>query len=192
MLFGHSHLRFYRRNIIPVVLLNGDVTYRLADAASFPWDRHPGHAHAAAYRKRFEEGGRALIGTVDGELVFTAWIARHRLRVDELAWTWRIAPADAVVYDVVTTEAWRGRGIYPEALRRLAGLLAEEGLRFLWIYAERTNAASIRGIEKAQFAYRGDIACLHLAGVALRRGRVERVNLSSLRRDGNSERGGST
>lgn len=175
-LLAFHRLRFYRRICAPVVLLSGEVSYELVDADRFPWQRHPSSQHFTVYRERLRDGGVALIGRVGEEIVFTAWVAKHRLRIDEIAWTWTLAEPDAVAYDVVTEPAWRGRGIYPEALRLLSGLLAESGTRHLWIYAEEENAASIRGIVKAQFEYRGSIEARRLAGAVLRSGRVEGVN----------------
>lgn len=175
-LYAFDRLRFYRRICAPVVLLSGQVAYELVDGDGFPWQSHPSSQHFTIYRERLRDGGRALIGRIGDEIVFTAWLAMHRLRIDEIAWTWTLAEPDAVAYDVVTENAWRGRGIYPEALRLLSGLLAETGTRYLWIYAEEKNTASIRGIVKAQFEYRGSIEARHLSGVTLRSGRVEGVN----------------
>jgi hypothetical protein len=132
--------------------------------------------HSSVYRQRFAEGGQALIGSNGSEIVFSAWVQRKNLCIDELAWRWSIPESDAVVFDVVTMDGWRGRGIYPEALRRLGGLLAEQGVHHLWIYAEEENGASLRGIEKAQFEYHGTIEACRIAGLTLRRGKVEGVN----------------
>jgi RimJ/RimL family protein N-acetyltransferase len=159
-----------------VVLLSGEVSYELVDADGFPWQRHPSSQHFTVYNERLRDGGEALIGRVGEEIVFTAWVVKHRLRIDEIAWTWTLAEPDAVAYDVITEPAWRGRGIYPEALRLLSGLLAETGTRYLWIYAEEENTASIRGIVKAQFEYRGCIEARRLMGAVMRSGRVEGVN----------------
>lgn len=175
-LYAFHRLRFYRRICAPVVLLSGEVSYELVDDDGFPWQHHPSTQHFAVYRERLRDGGKALIGRIGGEIVFTAWVAKGELRIDEIAWTWTLAEPDAVVYDVITESAWRGRGIYPEALRLLSGLLAETGTRYLWIYVEEENAASIRGIVKAQFEYRGIVEARHLASATLRSGRVEGVN----------------
>lgn len=176
--FGAHTLRFYRRSCHPVVLLTGDVSYHLVDAAEFPWETHPLKEFTGQYRARFSEDARALIGTQDGRIVFSAWIASARLHIDELRFTWDIPDGDAVAYDCVTMPEARGRGIYPEALRRLSGMLAEEGIRHLWIYAEADNAASLRGIEKADFEYHGSIRARILPGWTRRSGTVKGVNAS--------------
>ncbi len=177
-LFGTHTLRFYRRSCHPVVLLTGDVIYRIHDADDFPWDTHPYKEFSRQYRARFADGARALIGTQSGCIVFSAWIASVRLRIDELRFDWRLPEGDSVIYDCVTMPDARGRGIYPDALRRLSGMLAEEGGRRLWIYAEEDNPASLRGIEKADFEYHGSISIRILPGWTRRSGTVKGVNAS--------------
>lgn len=169
-------LRFYRRVCGSGARATGALVYALVGAQDFPWTRHPAASLFETYRERFRDGHRAYIGDAGGEIAFTAWVAEKSLRVDECAWRWTIAATDAVVYDCVTAEQWRGRGIYPEALRELAQLLAADGRRHLWIYADAMNAASLRGIEKAEFEFRGEIASCTFLGWTMRRGRVDGVN----------------
>jgi RimJ/RimL family protein N-acetyltransferase len=177
-LFRAHTLRFYRRGCHPVVLLTGDVSWHTVCAADFPWETHPLKEFTGQYRARLADGARALIGTQSGGIVFSAWIASARLHIDELRFTWTIPDGDAVVYDCVTMPDARGRGIYPEALRRLSGMLAEEGVRHLWIYADADNAASLRGIKKADFEYRGSITARIFPGWTCSSGTVKGVNAS--------------
>lgn len=176
MLFAAASLRFYRRSCLPVVLLTGEVEYRIVGREDFPWGSHPLQEFLDQYRARFDEGARALIGVEGDTVLFSAWIASTRLRIDELGFLWRLPEGAAAVYDCVTRPEARGRGVYPEALRRLSGLLAEEGTRHLWIYAAPENAASIRGIEKAGFEYHGSIAMRRVLGWTRLRGAVAGVN----------------
>ncbi|MDT8323989.1 MAG: GNAT family N-acetyltransferase, partial [Bacteroidota bacterium] len=177
-LFAAHTLRFYRRSCVPVVLLTGDVDYRIVDGDAFPWEVHPLKEFNAQYRARFSAGARALIASRHGTIVFSAWIATRDLRIDELHFSWTLPAGDAAVYDCVTMPEHRGHGIYTGALRRLSGLLAEEGFRHLWIYAEEDNAASLRGIEKADFEFRGSISLRSILGVRRRAGSVAGVNAS--------------
>jgi RimJ/RimL family protein N-acetyltransferase len=55
-------------------------------------------------------------------------------------------------------------------------MLAEEGIRHLWIYVENCNTASRRGIEKADFEYHGNLSLLSVFGLTRRRGSVVGVN----------------
>jgi GNAT superfamily N-acetyltransferase len=169
-------LQFYRQTCFPVTLLTSDITFRFFDEEDFPWKSHPLREFAEQYRSRFSVGARAFIGLADDTVVYSSWVQPQALVIDELRWTWKLVPGDAVVYDVVTMPDWRGKGIYPDALRRLCGMLAEQGTRHLWIYAERENASSIQGIRKAGFEYHGEISALHLVGTTRRSGMVQGVN----------------
>lgn len=59
---------------------------------------------------------------------------------------------DAYVWDCRTAEAAQRRGLYANALLRLAGLAAAEGADAIWIDCAPDNAASIAGIVRAGFA----------------------------------------
>jgi GNAT superfamily N-acetyltransferase len=121
---------------------------------------------------RFAEGHTAVIGERGAAVAFIAWLAAGRLRIDELALTWRIPPKHAVVYDVYTTPEHRGQGVYTDALAWIRAKLAEENIVRCWIYAEQSNRASIRGISKAGFAYAGSVRSLRFGKRAFRVGRV--------------------
>lgn len=175
-LFDRHHLRFYRRTCAPVTLLTGDIDFHLVNAHDFPWGVHPLQEFLDQYRRRFASGVRAWIGMDDDRVVFSSWVEEHRLHLDEIHYTWKLSPPDAVVFDVVTMPEYRGRGIFPDALRRLCGRLAEEGLRHLWIYAEEENESSLRGIARADFEYHGRIRSSTLFGMTRRRGKVAGVN----------------
>lgn len=169
-------LRFFRQTCFPVTLLTGEIAFTLCDAEDFPWDAHPLQEFHEQYRTRFAEDTRAFVGRSCDTVVFSCWVQQHRLSIDELRWEWQLGSAEAVAFDVVTMPEWRGKGIYPDALRRLCGVLAEEGVRHLWIYAEEDNAASLRGIRKAGFEEHGVISATHLAGLTRRSGVVKGVN----------------
>ncbi len=175
-LYARHRLRFYRKHCVPEKILSHAIRFHLVGAEQFPWESVTTPQFLAVYRERLAAGGQALLGRSDDTLVFTAWVQWHALRVDELALTWELQDSDAVVYDVVTVEAWRGRGIYPEGLRQLSVMLAERGMRSLWIYAETDNASSLRGIEKADFEFQGQISACTIAGTTIRRGKVKGVN----------------
>ncbi|MBR9978424.1 MAG: GNAT family N-acetyltransferase [Bacteroidetes bacterium] len=174
-LFRRTSLLFFRHDCVPVTVTTGEIVYRLVGEAEFPWEAHSFQRHRATYRRRFAEGGTAFIGYKDTEIVIHAWLVAGMLRIDELAMDWRIPEQVVAVYDVVTIPAWRGQGIYTEALRRLPGLL-EGDVRYLWIYADKENTASLRGIRKAQYSPIGMITARRFAGMTFRSGIVQGVN----------------
>lgn len=121
--------------------------------------------HAGVYAQRLAAGHVAVLLLCDDDVMHVSWIARTSLRVDELGCTLRL-PADAVcVYDVVTTDAWRGRGVYPAVL----GWIRRHGREqfsagSIWIYCEQENVPSLRGIEKAGYEPVGRRRAVVLAG----------------------------
>ncbi|MCB2204266.1 GNAT family N-acetyltransferase [bacterium] len=175
-LFSRQSLRFYRRSCFPVVLLTGNPSYTILGADDFPWDAHPLQEFLGVYRERFARGDRALLGHDNGAIVFSAWICSGTLEIDELNYTWHIPEGDAVAYDCITMSEHRGKGIYTAALRRVSGLLAEEGVQHLWIYVDEANTASRRGIEHADFEYHGSITSRRILGRVSLEGSVPGVN----------------
>lgn len=121
------------------------------DETDVPFDVLPCPRYEAVYRDRLRSGHELLVGLLDDDVVFSAWLADTVLRVDELRWYWHVQRDDMVIYDVITAAHARGRGIYPAALRFARTLAVRRGLRRCWIYAEHGNSASRRGIEKAGF-----------------------------------------
>lgn len=174
-LFRRTCLLFFRHDCVPVTVTSGEITYRLVGEDDFPWNTHPLQQHLETYRRRFAEGEIALLGYKDTDIVINAWLVAGMLRIDELAMEWRIPEQAVAIYDVVTMPAWRGQGIYPEALRRLAGLF-DGDVRHLWIYADQKNSASLRGIHKAQYSPVGMITAWRIAGMTFRSGTVQGVN----------------
>jgi GNAT superfamily N-acetyltransferase len=125
------------------------------------------------HARRFAAGHAAVVSEYEGAVAFIAWLAFRELRVDELALTWRIPSQNAVLYDVYTMPEHRGKGLYPAALVWAKTKLGELNISRCWIYAERSNAASLRGIAKAGFEYAGNMRSLRIGGYALRTGKIE-------------------
>lgn len=120
--------------------------------------------HAAVYEQRLASGHVALVLMHADAMMHVSWIARGALRVDELGCTLRLPAGTVCIYDVVTADAWRGRGVYPAVLgwlRRHAHEAFDAGR--IWIYCEEENASSRRGIEKAGYEHAGRRRALVLA-----------------------------
>jgi hypothetical protein len=133
----------------------GAVAFRIvSNSEMFPWDTVPRREYHDVFRNRFDHGHLALIGSVDNRHAFLAWIARDALVVDEIATLWNLPPAQHCLYDVVTEETFRGRGLYPDAISWYARQHAGHMPRgCTWIYCDAKNTASQRGIEKAAYSY---------------------------------------
>ncbi len=170
--FTH-HLLFYSAETEGASPISGK-SFRIVDAQN-ALPALPEHLlrFADAHKGRFIEGHSAVIGETESRIVFIAWLAFGSLRIDELAREWKLAPDEAVVYDVFTMPEARGKGWYPDALTWLRVELKKSGIARCWIYAERGNSASIKGIEKAGFACRGALRSLLIGKFAACAGRVD-------------------
>ena len=138
----------------------------LASPEEYPWLLLPAGAPAEVYRSRFARGQRALILTVDTVLAFRCWVAETSLRIDELALDWTIPKGDLCVYDVITEQRFRGRGLYPAALSWVRNLDSQGVIGRVWVYCDASNAASRRGIVKAGFDFASRATALVACGTA--------------------------
>lgn len=100
---------------------------------------------STSYLRFFYGGARTqlLLISLEERLVALLWLVPH-------AQIWRRYPfvekEAAAIIACVTDPEFRGRGIYPMGIRRIAS--SNHSVRY-FIWAHRTNAASLRGIVKA-------------------------------------------
>src|SRR5262245_51795673 len=78
-------------------------------------------------RGRLEAGNRCYLVRLGGEPVGYGWVADAGAAIGELDLAFRLEAADRYLWDFVTLEAWRGRGLYPHLLQAI--LRAEDGAR---------------------------------------------------------------
>jgi ribosomal protein S18 acetylase RimI-like enzyme len=69
---------------------------------------------------------------------------------------------EAYVGNCVTLEEFRGMGIYPRGLYELGLRLKTAGCRWVYLFVERENLTSIRGVEKAGFQPIAKCSVFHL------------------------------
>jgi ribosomal protein S18 acetylase RimI-like enzyme len=62
-----------------------------------------------------------------------------------------LRPGEAAIANCVTLPEFRGRGIYPAVVRNLLQELRKQGYRRCYMYIERENIASQRGVSKIGF-----------------------------------------
>lgn len=114
----------------------------------------------AAQARRFEDFGlnAAFALRIDGQLAHVAWLlsADDARRADGA----RHLPMQGPVAEIThchTAEAFRGRGIYPRAIRLLAEHARIRGIVRVYMATSVNNVASQRGIEKAGLQRCGEI-----------------------------------
>lgn len=105
-------------------------------------------------RLRLKSGEQLFVATHHDQVVHRVWLGlRDKVEpADELG-RGNFIPLDSpapVIYDAWTAPPYRGQGVFPCVLRRLAHR-ATSGQRTVYIYALSSNSASCRAIEKAGF-----------------------------------------
>lgn len=127
-----------------------------------------GEKQQALYRARFEAGDQVCVVSHNGDLAHVSWFGvRQYLDADyELGpnHSWALEHPAALIYDCWTAPQQRGQGLYPTILGILSAKLLQDNPE-VWIYCLIENKASRRGIEKAGFAYRGQLKSWRFFGV---------------------------
>jgi RimJ/RimL family protein N-acetyltransferase len=102
---------------------------------------------ASYYIELLEKGNLLLLGKADGKIVFYGVINFRRARIQSKCFLLR--EDEFYISRCFTAAAYRGRGIYPLAIRHICGELANQGYRVAYVGVATHNDASIRGVLKA-------------------------------------------
>ncbi len=100
------------------------------------------------FRRMKQKEAVLLVLEENGLLAGIGWIQQWRPLLREFWW---LANGGVALGPFWTNPELRGRGIYGRLLARAAREAQQRGWHPLFIWAESSNAASIRGIEKAGF-----------------------------------------
>jgi GNAT superfamily N-acetyltransferase len=100
--------------------------------------------------RRFAEGDRFFAWMCGDEVASFGWITTRRREAHGVAID--ASPARAIVYDVFTRPAYRGRSMATSLLSRIAETLAREGCGELVAAVDLAHAPSKRALEAAGFA----------------------------------------
>jgi len=154
---GGSWYTWWRRDPLPELApLAGFRAAAISEPARISALTHLGGAEA---RERIERGHRAYVALVDDAPVGWGWSAAREASIGELWLRLRMPPGNRYLWGFETAPEWRGRGVYPRLLQCILRYEAAEAERF-WIGHEPGNAASARGILKAEFEHLGEIMIL--------------------------------
>lgn len=99
-------------------------------------------------RENFEKGAVLWIVKLDEEIAGFGWSIKGKM---VQPYYLPLTPHDAVLFDYVTYEEYRGRGLYTLLLNYIFGKLKLEGVSRAFGHALAWNTASIRGIERTFF-----------------------------------------
>ena len=137
---------------LPQAQYPADITFRLAESAESgelanamgePTDREPRH--------RFALQRDAYVGVRGERIVTFCWVTYDRELIGEIEWHLTLKPGEAYIWDCVTRQTDRGRGLYPALLTFILHDLQRRGYHRAWIGTTADNTASIRGLTKAGF-----------------------------------------
>src|SRR5215469_3367802 len=113
---------------------------------------------------RLARGCRVIAAWQGDDVASYCWISVHREHVGEHARDLTLAAGESYVWDCATVPRYRGQGLYRSLLRQIAGTLADEGQRRVWIGAASTNEASNRTFATVGFRPAASVVSVRLAG----------------------------
>jgi hypothetical protein len=113
----------------------------------------------APYARRFQ--GRDFSDAweirIDGELAHVSWMIPHENDVRLPVRNLKLRPREAEITHAITPVRFRGRGLFPLAIRLLMQVARDRGYETVYALTAESNVASQRAILKAGFVRHGDI-----------------------------------
>ncbi len=116
---------------------------------------------ASEIHRRFARGCRCYMGKTEHEIVTYGWVTFDEEHIGEIDLHIRMQTGEAYIWDCATLPAYRGLRLYPALLAYILKVLAEEGLRRIWIGTDEDNVASQKGMALAGFRPIIDICIMH-------------------------------
>lgn len=101
-------------------------------------------------RARFDAGHRAYVASLEGIPAAWGWVATSSATIGELQASFSMPAGERYLWNFVTLEPFRGRGIYPLLLEAIVRAESASAERF-WIAYAPENHASGAGMRKAGF-----------------------------------------
>lgn len=114
--------------------------------------------------KRFKAGHLCFVAEKNGDIVNYVWVSFDATFVDEIGRKIRVGPQSAYRYDGYTVPEYRGLGILPVALTRVADYLFQNGIEEIYDVVASDNLPSLRSHEKIGSRKMGEITLIKLFG----------------------------
>lgn len=99
-------------------------------------------------RERFKKGSILWIIKIDDDISGFVWSIKGKM---VSPYYFPLTPQDAVLFDSVIFEEFRGHGLYPLLMNYVFWQLKADGVRRTFGHSHAWNKASIHGIEKTYF-----------------------------------------
>lgn len=106
--------------------------------------------------KRMANDNTAFVAYMNNQPAAFGWMARDKAKIGELNHEFILPTGNRYLWNFRTQEAFRGLGIYPALLQYILQHGTADANRF-WIIHAPENNASLKGIQKAGFAYVGTL-----------------------------------
>ena len=119
--------------------------------------------------QRFDSGACCVSLYVDGVWASSGWVSSGSVWIGELTTWFTPLPDEAYVWDCLTRQQYRGRGLYPRLLRLICQHLARSGHHRVWIATEWKNWRSANGVARAGFSPVGAVVVIRTGAVRRRR-----------------------
>lgn len=125
------------------------------DLAALPASRPEVADQLACLRRRGFNNAYAV--RLQGEVAHISWIITSELEYGYPIRNVKLRERESEITHCVTLPEYRGRGLYPFAIRGLCRIEAARGTKRLFMITNIKNKASQRGMEKAGLVRRGRI-----------------------------------
>jgi len=112
--------------------------------------------------KRFKAGHLCFVAEKNGDIVNYVWVSFDATFVDEVGRKIRVGPQSAYRYDGYTVPEYRGLGILPVMLTRVADYLFQNRIEEIYDVVVSNNLPSLRAHEKVGSRKMGEITLIKL------------------------------
>lgn len=146
--------------------------FRPLDSQDFAKMRHRSDRFGEQTRLYHDQRGiNSAFGVfIDGDLGHISWAYTAKEYGCEPYERFRLGTGEAEIVNCYTAEAYRGKGLYPYAIRLIAEQLLSRGIKRVFMNIAPDNEASRRGILKAGLISYGQVLHWHSPAIKKWRG----------------------
>jgi ribosomal protein S18 acetylase RimI-like enzyme len=113
-------------------------------------------------REKWRRGDLAVVASLEGRSAGIAWCARSPVFVPDIGREIRPTQGECYIYEVFVHPDERGKKIAPAMLDHLARYLRARDVYRAWALIERTNSASVRAFERADYVAVADVVYVQM------------------------------
>ncbi len=114
-------------------------------------------------REKWRRGDLAVVASIGERAAGIGWCARKPVFVPDIGRMVQPTQGECYIHEVFVHPDERGKKIAPAMLDHLARYLRARDVYRAWALIERTNVASLRAFERADYVAVADVICVQLA-----------------------------